>query len=123
MIQNTKCLDVKVPCTVKDTLRESQLGQRERYQRLVSKARTQLNDTHQAKTNDKHNTAMLMQSLENLLTTAKQQQDQLAQDAKTLEETKRRPRHSPHRGQPIANKKRRVKPPLKPFQADSKSAW
>ena len=43
---NTKCLDVKVPCTVKDTLRESQLGQRERYQRLVTKARPQLDKTH-----------------------------------------------------------------------------
>ena len=47
-----------------------------------------MDGTRQAKTNDEHNTAMLKQSLENLLTTAKQQQDQLAQDAKTLEETK-----------------------------------
>ena len=84
MNPNTKCLDVKVPCTVKDSPRESQLGQRERHQRLVTKARTQLDETRQAKTNDEHNTALLKQSLENLLTTAKQ----LAQDAKTLEERK-----------------------------------
>ena len=70
---------------MKESLHETQLGQSERYQRLVTKARTQLNETRQAKTNDEHNTAMLKQSLENLLTTAKQQQDQLAQDAKTLE--------------------------------------
>ena len=112
MNPNTKCLDVKVPCTVKDSLRESQLGQRERYQRLVTKARTQLDETRQAKTNDEHHTSLLKQSLEKLLTTAKQQQDQLAQDAKTLEETKRRPRHLPQQGQPIANKKRRVNLPI-----------
>ena len=77
---------------MKGSLRESQLGHRERYQRLVTKARTQLDETRQ-------------QSLENLLTTAKQQQGQLAQDEKkTWEETKR--------GQPIANKKRKVKPPI-----------
>ena len=109
MNPNTKCLDVKVPCTVKDSLRETQLGQRERYQRLVIKARAQFDETRQDKTNDEHNTAMLKQSLENLLTTAKEQQDQLAQHAKTLEDTKRRPRHLPQQGQPIANKKRRVK--------------
>ena len=93
-------------------LRETQLGQRERYQRLVTKARTQLDETRQAKTNDEHNTTMLKQFLENLLTTATQQQNQLAQDAKTLEETKRRPRNLPQQGQPIANKKRRVKTPI-----------
>ena len=96
MKPNTKCLDVKVPCTVKDSLRETQLGQLERYQRLVIKARAQFDET-QDKTNDEHNTAML------------EQQDQLAQHAKTLEDTKRRPRHLPQQGQPITNKKRRVK--------------